>query len=156
MRCSSPAPLPRSPRRARAASGVGRGLVAIVLACASGACAQFGNAHVQWDSNANPTVSMPGAVPSREFTAPADGRRTSLARLPVVALTDILTGLSAECDACQTRGHFVSRIRSACLALGPKALKAQLAKRGVRREGGTMREHYLDRVLDTIHLSPRQ
>ena len=106
---------------------------------------QFGNANVQWD-NAKPTVTTPTAA----HHAPTD--HASLQQLSTEALTGILSGLHTTCDTCETHGHYVSRIRSACLALGPKALKAQLALRGVRCEGCTMREHFLDRVMDTIHM----
>ena len=126
--------------------------LALLLDVAAG---QFGTAHVSWDSKNNPSVSTPGEVPMREFAPPVDGRRTGLSQLPVTALHDILAGLNTECPSCETTGHYVSRIRSQCLALGPKALKQQLTKRGLRCDGCTMREHYLDRVLDTVHLAPR-
>ena len=129
---------------------------AAVLLLAVGAHAQFGNANVQWDSNAQPSVKAPGSVPTRDHVAPPNARRTGLMQLPVATLTEILASLNAECPTCQSHGHFVSRIRAACLAMGPKALKAQLAKRGLRCDGCTMREHYMDRVLDTVHLSPKQ
>ena len=57
------------------------GVVAALLLLLSGARAQFGNAHVQWDANANPTVTTPGHVPTREFTPPADTRHSGLRRL---------------------------------------------------------------------------
>ena len=126
----------------------------LLAACAACAAAQFGNANVQWDSAANPTVNA-GEPTLHSFKAPEDGRRTSLASLSRSSLSDILTGLNAECPACETDGHYISRIRSTCFALGPKALKAQLTKRGVKCEGCSMREHYLDKVLDTVHLAPK-
>lgn len=118
--------------------------------------AQFGNAHVKWDSSNNPHVTTPESVPPQEFTATASSRRTGLAAHPVAKLSQILAGLNAECEACETQSHYISKIRSTCLSLGPKALKAQLTKRGIRCEGCTMKEHYLDRVLDTVHLSPKK
>ena len=112
--------------------------------------AQFGNAHVHWD-NAHPTV-LTNEAPTVDYTAPADGRHNSLSSHSIMQLSEILTGLNTECTSCETLGHYVSKIRAACLALPPKALKSQLSARGVKCEGCTMREHYLDRVLDTIHL----
>ena len=119
------------------------------------ALAQFGNAHVQWDAQANPTVTTPDTVPTRNVKVTADGRKTGLMSLPIATLTEILSGLNVECTECESVGHFVSKVRSTCLGLGPKALKVQLAKRGVKCEGCTQKEHYLDRVLDTVHLWPR-
>ena len=74
----------------------------------------------------------PESVAPREFVASAHGRRTELSSHCVATLTDILAGLNAECEACSTQSHYVSKIRSACLGLGLKALKAQLSKRGLR------------------------
>ena len=119
------------------------------------ASCQFGNAHVQWDAQSNPTVTAPNAVPIRDIKVTADGRKRGLMSLPVETLTEILSGMNVECATCQTLGHYVSKVRSTCFGLGPKALKAQLAKRGVKCEGCTQKEHYLDRVLDTIHLWPK-
>ena len=128
---------------------------ALLLGAFAFASAQFGNANVQWDSQANPTISQPDAVPTQDFKATANSRRAGLASLPVAKLIEVLSGLNVECVECMTPGHYVSRVRSACLALGPKALKAQLSKRGVLCEGCTQKEHYLDRVLDTVHLLPK-
>ena len=126
----------------------------LLLLCLPRALAQFGNANVKWDSSNQPHVTTPESVPTREYSAPANGRRTSLNAQPVSTLTEILTGLKTECEACVTRTHYVSKIRSTCLALGPKALKEQLKLRGIRCSGCTQREHYLDKVLDTVHMSP--
>jgi hypothetical protein len=142
----------------------------LLSAWLSGVVAQFGNAQVQWE-NANPTVTTP--------TAHANADQASLQQLSAEDLVGVLSGLNVECDSCNTRGHYISRIRSACLSMGPKALKAQcvisqtpvlllvprrrarcpcgrLAARGVACDGCTMREHYLDRVLDTVHVPRRK
>ena len=129
--------------------------VLLLLLLLARACAQFGNANVKWDANNAPHVTTPESVPLRDYVAPKNARRTSLAAQSVAELTDILAGFNVECEACETPSHYVSKIRSACLALGPKALKAQLAKRGLRCEGCSMKEHYLDRLLDAVHLPPK-
>ena len=120
-----------------------RAIVCLHVALLPAVSCQFGNAQVNWE-NSNPTVTTP--------KAPEPSQHLSLEQLPKAMLTDILNGLNAKCATCETHGHYVSRIRSACLSLGPKALKAQLALRNVRCDGCTMREHYLDRVLDTVHI----
>jgi len=48
--------------------------------------------------------------------------------------------------------NWVSRVRAACLESSPKALKAGLAARGIKCDGCNMREQYLDRLLDSVHL----
>ena len=114
----------------------------------------------------------------REFAPPEDVRRRGLAELPLETLMETVTSLGTECSECSTRGHWVSAVRSACLevrtpthttparALGraalthlrvrpqlpPKKLKAALIARGIKCEGCSSREHYLDRLLDSVHL----
>ena len=113
---------------------------------------QFGNLEIKWESSASgdkPRLSEDRTV---EWTPPKDIRRTSLANLPISSLSDIVEGLGASCDSCSTHSHWVSRVRSACYELAPKALKKSLSARGVKCEGCAMREHYLDRLLDSVHL----
>lgn len=125
----------------------------VVLAClARGARTQFGNLEIKWETSAaggRPRVTEDRSV---EFSPPDDVRRVSLAELPISTLSDIVSGLGATCESCANRGHWLSRVRSACLELPPKALKRSLNDRGVKCEGCTMREHYLDRLLDSVHL----
>ena len=129
----------------------------LLLALVPTTLSQFGNAFVQWDANAVPTVHTPGLPAQREYIAPSGkSRRESLLQLDQKSLIEILSKLDAEtCMTCETNGHYISKIRAACLGLGPKGLKQQLLKRGVKCDGCTMREHYLDKVLDTIHLMPK-
>lgn len=121
------------------------------MLCAAGA--QFGNLEIKWETSAN-GASRPRVAEDQhvEFVPPEHVRKVSLSELPVSALTDIMTGLGASCETCATRGHWLSRVRAACLEMGPKALKKSLNDRGVKCEGCTMREHYLDRLLDSLHL----
>merc|ERR1712046_341165 len=129
-----------------------RALVTFILCGATDA--QFGNLEVKWEGSATASGGRPRVTdPSvRHWKPPEDIRRTSLVDLSIDALADIVRGLGARCDSCATQGHWVSRVRSACLELAPKALKASLKDRGVKCEGCTMREHYLDRLLDSVHL----
>ena len=68
----------------------------------------------------------------------------------VQSLKEALRSLDASCDTCKTHGHWLSRVRSVCIDLPPKKLKSVLAKRGLRCEGCTMREHYLDKLLQSF------
>ena len=43
-----------------------------------------------------------------------------------------------KCTECESVGHFVSKVRSTCLGLGPKALKVQLAE--AREEAAGLRK----------------
>ena len=115
--------------------------------------AQFGNAQVQWDASANPNVIVPNMEPLKEFKATKGSRSTGLAALSIEELSAIQAGLGVgECPLCTTQGHYISSIRHACLDLGAKAVKSQLVKRGLRCEGCTTREQYLDKLLDAVHV----
>lgn len=121
--------------------------VAILAVCAP---AQFGTANVQW-ANANPTVGE--SPPLRNVKAPLGSRQTSLQSLSVEELRTILEdGFSDKCGACVSHGHLVSRIRSTCLSISGKEVKRQLTKRGVKCAGCSSREHYVDRLLDVVHM----
>ena len=121
------------------------------------ALAQFGNAQVQWDSSANPNVIVSNHEPLKEFKASKGTRSTGLAALSLDELSAIQAGLGVgDCPLCTTRGHYISSIRHGCLDLGAKAVKAQLVKRGLRCEGCTTREQYLDKLLDAVHLPMKQ
>ena len=61
-------------------------------------------------------------------------------------------GFSDKCGACVSHGHLVSRIRSTCLSISGKEVKRQLTKRGVKCAGCSSREHYVDRLLDVVHM----
>ena len=117
--------------------------------------AAFGNAFVQWDS-ANPSVRTDD-VPLQDFKPPQGTRRNGLEALGIEPLVQILEGLgSTECKLCNTKGHYISKIRAAVLALGPKAVKSQLARRGLTCSGCSSREQFLDQLLDSVHLPLRQ
>ena len=93
-----------------------RGL-ALVCLLATSASAQFGNLEVKWDSSSagsHPRVEGSSGR-SQEGSSPEDERRRGLPDLPIAALKEIVAGLGASCDACTTHGHWVSRVRSACL-----------------------------------------
>ena len=112
--------------------------------------AQFGTASVQW-SNSNPTVGESPAL--KDIKTPAGSRSTGLHVLSTENLRQILEeGFADSCESCKTHGHLISRIRSACLSSGPKEVKRQLTKRGIKCAGCSSREHYLDRLLDVVHL----
>ena len=124
----------------------------LLMSAVCGACGQFGNLEIKWETSAaggRPRVTEDRSV---DFTPPKDVRRTSLSQLPISTLSEIVTSLGGTCERCVSRGHWVSRVRSACLELAPKALKKSLSDRGVKCEGCTMREQYLDRLLDSVHL----
>jgi len=92
----------------------GTALPTTLLLMCSSAAAQFGNIEVKWDSSGSgrPRVAEDRTI---EFTAPEDVRRHGLAALPLDTLTEIVHSLGAKCETCTTRGHWVSRVRSACL-----------------------------------------
>ena len=122
-------------------------LLAMALTASS---AQFGTASVQWQ-NSNPTVGE--SPPLKDIKTPEGSRRSGLHGLSVESLTAIMEdGFSKGCEGCAHKGHWVSRIRSECLALGPKGIKQQLVRRGIKCTGCSSREHYLDRLLDVVHL----
>ena len=125
-----------------------------VLALLPLTAAGFGSANVEWDSNNNPSVAT-NEPPLRDFKAPAGTRQSGLSSLAIEDLAAILEGVGVACDACQTRGHYISRVRSACLDLPAKQVRAQLTKRGVRCDGCTSREQFLDKLLDSAHLPVR-
>jgi hypothetical protein len=114
----------------------------------------FGNAHVQWD-NTNPVV-MTSEVPLRDFKPASGTRRSGLTALAKPQLLETLAGLGASCESCASEGHLVSKIRAVCLELTPKNVKAALTRRGIKCEGCTNREQYLDKLLDAVHLPERR
>ena len=124
--------------------------LAAILALLAVATAQFGTASVQWNNNAKPTVST-NEVPLQNVKTAAGTRQSGLEALPLESLKDIVGGFGHECSVCETRGHWISRIRSACLDLSPKQVKRQLTRRGIGCPSCSTREHYLDKLLDTVH-----
>lgn len=129
-------------------------LTLLLFTLASRASSQFGNLEVKWDRTDDGSAPRPRVAdePTRHWDPPADIRRTSLAALAVPVLSGIVSGFGKTCESCVTHGHWVSRVRAACLESSPKALKAGLAARGIKCDGCNMREQYLDRLLDSVHL----
>lgn len=129
--------------------------LALSLALVARAAGQFGTLGINWEQGS--TGSKPRLAEDKSIThRPArDVRRTALASLPMPQLQAVAASLKATCDSCVTAAHWVAHIRGTCLEASPKALKAHLSKRGVKCAGCTMREHYLDRLLDSVHLPVR-
>ena len=64
----------------------------LLLALVPTTLSQFGNAFVQWDANAVPTVHTPGLPEQREYIAPSGkSRRESLLQLDQKSLIEILS-----------------------------------------------------------------
>ena len=134
-----------------------RSIAVLALALTNLASAQFGNANINWGSEASPAVVVNNEEPLRDIRNPAPRgvRQTGLASLQAAELEDILAGFGLS-RLGTTNAHMISQIRAACLGLAPKALKAQLATRGLRCDGCTHREAYLDRLLDSVHIAPKR
>ena len=124
----------------------------VLLLALSAVSSQFGNLEVKWDKDSTGQGPRVTEESTNNWVAPADVRRTSLAELPIDTLIVIVKGMGKTCTKCVTQGHWVSRVRSACLESTPKNLKAALTARGIKCNGCSMREHYLDRLLDSVHL----
>ena len=124
--------------------------IAAIFAMLAVASGQFGTASVQWSNNAKPTVST-NDVPLQNVKTTAGTRQSGLEALSLESLKEIVDGFGQECGPCETRGHWISHIRSACLDLPPKQVKKQLSRRGINCPSCSTREHYLDRLLDTVH-----
>ena len=130
-------------------------ILLLALATAGLASAQFGNANINWGSEA-PAVVVNNEEPLRDVKPSPQGiRQSGLTGLNADELELILQGFGLE-RLGSTTAHMVSQIRAACLGLAPKGLKAQLAKRGLRCDGCQHREAYLDRLLDSVHLAPKR
>ena len=130
----------------------------LALALASLVSAQFGNANINWGSSSEPSpaVVVNNEEPLRDVkSSPRGIRRTGLTSLQAAELEDILAGFGLG-RLGTTNAHMLSQIRAACLGLAPKALKAQLATRGLRCDGCAHREAYLDRLLDSVHIAPKR
>ena len=134
-----------------------RSIAVLTLALTNLASAQFGNANINWGSEASPAVVVNNEEPLRDIRNPAPSgvRQTGLASLQAAELEDILAGFGLS-RLGTTNAHMISQIRAACLGLAPKALKAQLATRGLRCDGCAHREAYLDRLLDSVHIAPKR
>ena len=128
-------------------------LAAALVASASA----FGNLDVSWmaDSKSGSEAKAPtvAADKTRKNWKPtSEMRRSNLESLSVEALTGIVAAMGASCDTCSTSRHWVSKVRHTVLDLQNKKLKAELRKRGIKCEGCTQREQYVDLLLDSVHL----
>ena len=117
----------------------------------------FGNLDVSWmaDGKSGSEAKAPtvAADKTRKNWKPTpEMRRSNLESMSVEALSGMVTAMGASCDTCTTSRHWVSKVRHTVLDLQNKKLKAELRKRGVKCEGCTQREQYVDLLLDSIHL----
>ena len=133
-------------------------MLRLCLACAlvAPACA-FGNLDVNWMADASggsdekaPTVAADKTI--KNWKPTPELRRHNLESMPVEDLTGIVTAMGASCETCTTSRHWVSKVRHTVLDLQNKKLKAELKKRGLKCEGCTQREQYVDLLLDSVHL----
>ena len=56
------------------------------------------------------------------------------------------------CKTCETHEHWQSIVRHGILEMEQSKLKAQLTMRGIKCEGCTAIEHYVDKLLDSVHV----
>ena len=110
------------------------------------------NLNVEWQVEASgdttPLVKDQLADPKVK----PDARLNNLFGLNTEALSAIVTSFGGTCDTCSTTGHWVSKVRHSMLEMNNRVLRTHLTKRGIKCGECTQREHFLDRLIDTVHL----
>ena len=132
---------------------LGKLLVSSLLAMV----AAFGNLDVSWMADTSsgsdakaPTVGSEKTL--KNWKPTPEVRRSNLESLSVEELTGILSAMGGSCTTCTVSGHWISKVRHTVIDLQNKKLKSELRKRGVKCEGCTQREQYVDMLLDSVHL----
>ncbi|KAL1496303.1 hypothetical protein AB1Y20_016265 [Prymnesium parvum] len=123
--------------------------------CAPPASAAFGNLDVSWQSEGKADAKAPKVTldrPLAQFKPSSELRHSNLEGLQPRELASILEAMGGECAACGSVAAWASKVRHAVLELPNKRLKAELKRRGVKCEGCTQREQYVDLLLDCVHL----
>mmetsp|Transcript_3286 Transcript_3286/g.9355 ORF Transcript_3286/g.9355 Transcript_3286/m.9355 type:complete len:137 (+) Transcript_3286:140-550(+) len=102
-----------------------------LLACAR---AQFGNIQLEWGEGG--TATLGGRTRPQPTILAGESRRSNLLELATSAperLRSIVDSFAiGGCDACQTEGHWVAKVRQGILEMRTKRIRVQLQKRGIR------------------------
>ena len=125
-------------------------VAAVVMAAHS-----FGNLDVAWTADGSSGASKPHVTADKtikDWKPTREVRKSNLEGLTGEALMNIVTEMGRSCDTCVSIGHWASKVRHTVLELSGKQLKSHLTKRGVKCEGCTQREQYVDLLLDSVHL----
>ena len=130
------------------------GVRACAVLCLAAVARAGMNVNVEWQVEeggaTTPLVKDQELV--KDHKPKPDARLNNLLNLDTDALTAIVTSFGGTCDTCSTTGHWISKVRHSMLEMNNRVLRSHLTKRGIKCGECTQREHFLDRLIDTVHL----